>query len=420
MREVVGDTATHAQLDLLADPPFRSVPHTHTMNPAAATRGLQLHWPSVAVTLAASAIASLSWKGFTRWWAGRNRAAARAKLDDTAAGASTVAAWSSASSAASSPAPSPSSLLDFLLIVGRCKVEKRTGWVNDEVPLPESVADHMYRMSVMAMCCANYLAINNEAAASSPAATADAFAQSISPERAMRMALVHDLAESLVGDITPTQFSGVSKADKSKAESEAMHTIASKLASAHGSASSSSSFTGIASEVLALWLEYESAATPTALYVKNLDKLEMYVQAFEYQQAAAATQAAAAQSGDAQAETAARLLHTRLQRFYQSMEETRLKAIAQDAATGSSAQSLIVGVIAELQRRIAAGAASAAPNDAAGAATASIEAAESSSSSMLDSTSVASSASTTDSFVFVPAEGLSMEEQRAMYYAQHK
>ena len=27
---------------------------------------------------------------------------------------------------------------------------KRTGWVNNKVALPESVADHMYRM---AMCC---------------------------------------------------------------------------------------------------------------------------------------------------------------------------------------------------------------------------------------------------------------------------
>lgn len=376
------------------------------MNPAAATRGL--HWPSVAFTLAASAIATISWKGFTRWWASRNRAEARAKLNATAA-SSFAAASSSASSAAVSPAQS-SSLLDFLLIVGRCKVEKRTGWVNDEVPLPESVSDHMFRMSVMAMCCANDSALPADAASSSSAAVSS---QLICPARAVRMALVHDLAESLVGDITPTQFSGVSKADKSKQESDAMHTIAAKLAAAHGSAaapSSSAAFTGVAAEVLALWQEYESGATPTAQFVKNLDKTEMYVQAFEYQQAAAQAQATAAQSGDAEAEAAAAMLQRRLNRFYQSMEETRLKAIAQDEARGAPAQNLIIGVITELQRRIASAQVA---SDALSSAVTTEAAA-----SMIDA--AAAPASTSDSFVFVADDGLSMEEKRAMQYAHNK
>lgn len=36
-------------------------------------------------------------------------------------------------------------------VVGLLKTLKRTGWVNHGVTLPESVADHMYRMSVIAM-----------------------------------------------------------------------------------------------------------------------------------------------------------------------------------------------------------------------------------------------------------------------------
>lgn len=45
---------------------------------------------------------------------------------------------------------SPKKMLDFLLIVGKLKTEKRTGWVNNKVPQVESIADHMYRMAIMA------------------------------------------------------------------------------------------------------------------------------------------------------------------------------------------------------------------------------------------------------------------------------
>ena len=36
-------------------------------------------------------------------------------------------------------------------ILHNLKTTKRTGWVRKNVPGPESIADHMYRMSVMAM-----------------------------------------------------------------------------------------------------------------------------------------------------------------------------------------------------------------------------------------------------------------------------
>ena len=31
------------------------------------------------------------------------------------------------------------------------QVNKRTGWINNDVPNPESISDHMYRMAIMAM-----------------------------------------------------------------------------------------------------------------------------------------------------------------------------------------------------------------------------------------------------------------------------
>lgn len=44
----------------------------------------------------------------------------------------------------------PSKALAFFRVVGQLKTLKRTGWVNHAIALPESVADHMYRMSMMA------------------------------------------------------------------------------------------------------------------------------------------------------------------------------------------------------------------------------------------------------------------------------
>jgi len=94
---------------------------------------------------------------------------------------STTMASSSTSPINATP-PSASQALEFLRVVGKLKTLKRTGWVNNGVALPESVADHMYRM---AMC--SFLITD-------PA---------LDRARLMKLAVVHDLAEALVGDIVP-------------------------------------------------------------------------------------------------------------------------------------------------------------------------------------------------------------------------
>ena len=69
---------------------------------------------------------------------------------------------------------------------------------------PESVGDHMYFMALMALT-------------STP--------ENLDRSRCIEIALVHDLAECIVGDITPEKFSGVSKEVKHKMEQEAMENI---------------------------------------------------------------------------------------------------------------------------------------------------------------------------------------------------
>ncbi|KAL1233619.1 5'-deoxynucleotidase HDDC2 [Trichinella spiralis] len=65
--------------------------------------------------------------------------------------------------------------------------------------------------------------------------------------RCMKMALVHDLGESIIGDITP--FDNISAEEKQKREEDAMKKIASLLPAGRGE------------EVLQLFQEYEEGKT---------------------------------------------------------------------------------------------------------------------------------------------------------------
>ena len=88
------------------------------------------------------------------------------------------------------------------------------------------------------------------------------------------MALVHDIQESIVGDIMPEKYSGVTKEDKHEMEEEAIGRIGKALGGFNESAGEN---------VVGLWREYEAAETPEALLLKDLDKFEMIVQADEYE-----------------------------------------------------------------------------------------------------------------------------------------
>lgn len=142
----------------------------------------------------------------------------------------------------------PADMLSFLRVVGRLKRVQRAGWVLCGVPAPESVADHMYRMSIMCLALA-------------PARR----------ERVMKMALVHDLAEAVVGDITP--HDGVSASDKQARERAALKKILAPVGE------------GLREEIAGLWEEYEKGESEDAVLVKDVDKFEMVLQADEYEEA---------------------------------------------------------------------------------------------------------------------------------------
>ncbi|CAE6454448.1 unnamed protein product [Rhizoctonia solani] len=140
--------------------------------------------------------------------------------------------------------------LAFFHILERLKTQKRTGWVKSKIPGPESIADHMHRMSILALC------------------TSDS---SLDVSKCVMMATVHDLAEAVVGDIAP--WEGISKVEKAQREREGMRSMLSDML--HDSPG--------AIRIRELWEEYEEQATPEAKFVKDLDRLEMALQAAEYE-----------------------------------------------------------------------------------------------------------------------------------------
>ena len=155
-------------------------------------------------------------------------------------------------------------VLDFLLLAGLLKTNKRTGWLLRGVTNPESIADHQYRMALAASVA--WVRPSTSAAASP-----------------VLVALVHDIAEALVGDFAP--HDNISKRDKRVLEAAAIRTLRACLGW--------SSPPAIALQ--AAWEAYEHQTSAAGRFVKQLDKLEMCVQALEYEATWGAQQGGAAQ-----------------------------------------------------------------------------------------------------------------------------
>lgn len=158
--------------------------------------------------------------------------------------------------------------IEFLsTICGALKNIKRTGWVRNQVPLPESDADHMHRCSMMAML------VTNQSVKPEDDYTLDNerfHPSNINGTKLLRMALTHDLCESLAGDITPF-CSAQEVSSKQDKEHAAMEQIRSVVGDPLGK------------ELFELWKEYEELKTPEAIYCKDIDKFEMVMQAYEYE-----------------------------------------------------------------------------------------------------------------------------------------
>ena len=121
----------------------------------------------------------------------------------------------------------------------------RAGWARVGIERPESVAAHSWGVAwlVLALC-----------------------PPGIDRGRALAIAVLHDLAEVRIGDLTP--HDAVAPADKSRAELEALSDMVAPLAAGE--------------EMVALWRELEEGSSPEGRLVKACDKLDMALQAQRY------------------------------------------------------------------------------------------------------------------------------------------
>ena len=125
-------------------------------------------------------------------------------------------------------------LLEYLAL----KQLPRTGWVRSNVEHPESVAAHSWGMAILALRLAP---------------------KELDLIKVLSMCLVHDLPEIIVGDLTPYD----NTTNKAEMERNAMKQLA--------------------PEWLELFEEYEVGESKEAKFVKQIDKLDMGLQAILYQ-----------------------------------------------------------------------------------------------------------------------------------------
>lgn len=139
-------------------------------------------------------------------------------------------------------------LSPFFHSVLRLKSIKRAGWVSKvKVEDAESVADHTFSLATVAMILSDTLGLDTH--------------------RVIKMALMHDLAESIIGDYMPDDVTARQKIIKEK---KAMEFILSSLPR------------WVREEYEQIWLEYLHNRTELAKFVHRIDKLEMALQANQY------------------------------------------------------------------------------------------------------------------------------------------
>lgn len=155
-------------------------------------------------------------------------------------------------------------IVDFVRFIVALKATKRTGWNMKPSPRhqwktrrvknAESVAAHSWGLAMLALLVANLLGL-------------DAF-------RLVAMALVHDLAEAIAGDIVTATEVGKRRARllaiKKRREHAAIRRIVSPLRPK------------LQELILGLWLEYDANETPEAHALHQLDKLEALLQSHHY------------------------------------------------------------------------------------------------------------------------------------------
>jgi len=141
-------------------------------------------------------------------------------------------------------------VLNLFAAVASLKSVRRKGWVLRGVKDAESVADHSLAVAVLS--------------------AAIAASRGLDPGRAALIAVLHDIVESVTGDLTPDEKASMGATRLREVEREAIEKV----------------MDGAPDEVKRVFLQslrdYEDGSSPEGRIVRDVDKLEKALQALLY------------------------------------------------------------------------------------------------------------------------------------------
>lgn len=141
----------------------------------------------------------------------------------------------------------------FYMFATQLKYKIRSGWDkshwNVSKDRVESIAEHVYGTCILA------LSIDSE------------FKTNLDINKVIKMLVLHELGEVIIGDITP--FDNITPEEKMKKEHEAMIEVIGDLVNQE--------------EFLSLLFEFDEKKTKEAIFAHHCDKLEADIQAKVYQ-----------------------------------------------------------------------------------------------------------------------------------------
>ncbi|WP_178916291.1 HD domain-containing protein [Natronomonas gomsonensis] len=139
--------------------------------------------------------------------------------------------------------------LDALVEAYALKDETRTGWQLRGVEAPESVAAHTWGVALLVVRFCP---------------------PEVDRERALLLAVVHDVAEAETGDIATRAEAGAQSVDADEKERREREAMAGPLAA-------------LGERIHEWWAEYEARETAEARFVKDMDILDTCLQALVYE-----------------------------------------------------------------------------------------------------------------------------------------
>lgn len=164
-------------------------------------------------------------------------------------------------------------ILNFLIEINKLKGKERRGWVIHQIKNPETTAEHIFHLAILVWILGKKKKLNLE--------------------RAIKMALIHDLCEIYAPDLTPydpllpndekkimkvlkkwpkftPELKIKKEKEKNKLETKALNKLISKLPK------------DLKIEIKNLWLDFLKGLTKEGRFVRQADKISNFLQGMEY------------------------------------------------------------------------------------------------------------------------------------------